>query len=67
MEIGGADIGASTYATKKAMEMPSLLISLVHQTEDSTKQSLAAKSLTGDQVLDIATVIGKGYSIDLVK
>ena len=66
MEISGSNTGASTYAMKKAMEMPNFLMSLVQQTADSTQQALATKSPAATQAIDIATVTGKGTIIDLV-
>ena len=65
-EIEGNNIGASTYAIKKAMEMPNLLISLVQQTADSGKQSLPTKSPIAIQTLDRPTISDKGEIIDLV-
>lgn len=66
MEIGGTNAGASTYAMKKAMEMPNLLLSLVQQSADSGKQTLGTKSPSATQAIDLATVTGKGTIIDLV-
>lgn len=66
MEIGGTNAGASTYAMKKAMEMPNLLLSLVQQTADSGKQTLGTKNPEAIQTLDLATITGKGTIIDLI-
>jgi len=66
MEITGTNVGASTYAMKKALEMPNLLLSLVQQTANSGKQSLLTKSPIAIQTLDRPTISDKGRTIDLV-
>jgi len=66
MEIDGNNIGASTYAMKKAMEMPNLLLSLVQQTADSGKQSLSTKTPETIKTIDLETIKGKGNIIDLI-
>ncbi len=66
MEIDGNNTGASTYAMKKAMEMPNLLLSLVKQTADSGKQSLSTKNQASIQTIDLASITGKGKIIDLI-
>lgn len=67
MEIGRtANIGASTYAMKKAMEMPNLLQSLVQQTADSGSQALGTETTKTSQTVDPNTVTGKGKIIDIV-
>lgn len=66
MEINTNNIGASTYAMKKAMEMPNLMLNLIQQTADSGKQPLGTNSTTTPQILDLATITGKGKIIDLV-
>ena len=66
MEINTNNIGASTYAMKKAMEMPNLMLNLIQQTADSGKQPLGTNSPTAPQALDLATITGKGKIIDLV-
>jgi hypothetical protein len=66
MEINTNNIGASTYAMKKAMEMPNLMRNLIQQTADSGKQPLGTNSPTAPQTLDLATITGKGKIIDLV-
>ncbi len=65
MEISGTNIGASTYAMKKAMEMPNLLIGLVQQTADSGKNSLEMKSPLGSEALDLSSTTGTGAIIDI--
>jgi len=66
MEIGGTHMGASTYAMKKAMEMPNRVLNLVQQTADSAKQSLGTKPPALTQTQDLATMTGKGQIIDIV-
>ncbi|MBT4285747.1 MAG: hypothetical protein HOD92_00285 [Deltaproteobacteria bacterium] len=66
MEIGGSNAGASTYAMKKAMAMPNLLLSLVQQTADSGIQHLDTKTLKTPQTIDLETGTGKGKIIDLI-
>ncbi len=65
MEIGGTNMGASTYAMKKAMEMPNLLLGLVRQTADSGKQPLSTKPSAAVQKVDPGTMTDKGKIIDL--
>lgn len=64
MEISGTNMGAATYAMKKAMDMPNSLLKLVQQTADSGKQSL--NSLTATESLDLALTTGKGKIINIV-
>lgn len=66
MEINNTNAGASTYAMKKALEMPNLLLSLVQQTVNSGKQSLRTDSPMAIQTLDRPTLSDKGKIIDLV-
>ena len=66
MEIDGNNIGASTYAMKKAMEMPNLLLGLVQQTADSGKQSLSTKIPESIQTIDLETIKSKVKIIDLI-
>ena len=66
MEIGGTHMGASTYAMKKAMEMPNLMLTLVQQSDDSGKLSLGTKNPAASQILELAAMTGKGKIIDLV-
>lgn len=66
MEISGSNTGASTYAMKKAMEMPNLLLNLVQQTADSGNQLHSTKTTKTDQTVDLDTVTGKGKIIDIV-
>ena len=65
MEISGTNIGASTYAMKKAMEMPNILMNLVQSSAVSGNQTLGTKSSVS-QPIDVSTVTGKGKIIDLV-
>ena len=64
MEISGTNIGASTYAMKKAMEMPNILMNLI-QNSAIEKQTLGTKSPIS-QPIDVSAVTGKGKIIDLV-
>jgi|GEM_PF-1210743 len=66
MEIGGSNTGASTYAMKKAMEMPNLLLNLVQQTADSGKHLHSTKTPKTAHTIDLDTVTGKGKIIDIV-
>lgn len=66
MEIGGSNTGASTYAMKKAMEMPNLLLSLVQQTADSGNQLHSIKTPKTVSAVGFDTVTGKGENIDIV-
>lgn len=66
MEISGLNIGASTYAMKKAMDMPNNLISVVEQSGDSGNQPIAMKSPSAAHQLDLAAVTGKGNYINIV-
>lgn len=65
MEINGTNLGASTYAMKKALEMPNILMSLVQNSTVDGKQTLGteAPDLT---IPDLSAVTGKGRIIDLV-
>ena len=65
MEISGTNIGASTYAMKKAMEMPNILMNLVQSSAVSGNQTLGTKSHVS-QPIDVSAVTGKGKIIDLV-
>lgn len=66
MEIGGTNTGASTYAMKKAMEMPNLLINLVQQTAESGNQVLGREATKTDQTAGLDAITGKGKLIDTV-
>lgn len=65
MEVSGTNIGASTYALKKAMEMPNILMSLIQNAAGSGDQSLATKTPV-PQAVDVSAATGKGRIIDLV-
>lgn len=65
MEINGSNIGASTYAMKKAMEMPKILQSLAQDSAAHTKPSLEMKTPT-PQSSGILAVPGTGKILDLV-
>jgi len=58
MDINGINIGASTYAMKKAIEMPKHMLNLVQQTPN-------AESPVVKQAPDFATITGKGKIIDI--
>ena len=65
MEINSTSTGASTYAMKKAMDMPNQLLSLVQQAGGSgQQQTLAADSLAESQ--RAVSTTGKGQIIDIV-
>lgn len=68
MEINGTGTGASTYAMKKAMELPNLMLSLVEQTAaGSGKQRVSGtEPAAGALAADRAAVTGKGLMIDSV-
>jgi len=63
MEMGGTNSGASTYAMKKAMEMPKLLLSLVEQTAGLQKQPPVVQPAA--QPVDFVAMAGKGGIINL--
>ena len=63
MEMGGTNSGASTYAMKKAMEMPELLLSLVEQTAGLQKQPPVVQPAA--QPVDLEAMEGKGGIINL--
>lgn len=65
MEISGTNIGASTYAMKKAMEMPNILMNLIQSSAVNGNQTLGTKSPVSLPI-DVAAVTGKGKIIDLV-
>lgn len=66
MDINATNTGASTYAMKKAMEMPKLMLDLVQQTSNVGKQSLNTESLSAQQAPDIGSISVKGKIIDIV-
>ncbi|MDA8136263.1 MAG: hypothetical protein M0T82_16715 [Desulfobacteraceae bacterium] len=63
MEMGGTNSGASTYAMKKAMEMPKLMLSLIEQTAGLQKQPPVIQSAA--QPVDLEAMAGKGGIINL--
>ena len=65
MEISGTNIGATTFAMKKAMEMPKTLISLVQNSAVDGGQTLGTKA-PDPQMPNLSAVTGKGRIIDLV-
>jgi len=66
MEISNTNMGASTYAMKKAMAMPNLVISLLEQIPDSGKQALGTKPPAATDPLDLTKITDKGNLIDLI-
>ena len=66
MEINGTNSGASTYAMKKAMEMPNLMLNLIQQTASSGREPLETDISTGSQKLGTTAASGKGGIIDIV-
>ncbi|MBU0993922.1 MAG: hypothetical protein KJ737_15615 [Proteobacteria bacterium] len=65
MEVSGTNIGASTYALKKAMEMPGILMNLVQNSAENKGQSLEMNRPVPNPP-DISSVTGKGKIIDIV-
>ena len=65
MEISGTNIGASTFAMKKAMEMPNILMALVQKSAVNDTQALGTNSSL-PQPSNLSAVTGKGRIIDLV-
>lgn len=66
MDINGTDIGASTYAMKKTVEMPRLMLNLVQQIPNTETQALNSKSPVVQQAPDLESITGKGKIIDIV-
>lgn len=66
MEISGTNIGASTYAMKKAMEMSNILMNLIQNSSVNGVQALGTKSPI-PQSVNISSSTGKGELIDLVE
>ncbi len=58
MEITGNNFGAATYAMKKAMEMPNVLMELIQNTVNSPPEPQQPEALMAEA--------GKGNIIDLV-
>lgn len=63
MEMGGTNSGASTYAMKKAMEMPKFMLSFVKQTAELQKQPPVVQPAA--QSVDLEATAGKGGIINL--
>ena len=66
MDISKTNAGASTYAMKKAMEMPNLMLQLVQQTAGSGQAPLKTDSSAELQKPNTGAVNGKGGIIDIV-
>ena len=67
MEMSGISAGAATYAMKKAMEMPNILINLIQKSAPAANQPLATgRPVTSPNEPDLAAVTGKGKILDLV-
>ena len=65
MEINGTNIGAATFAMKKAMEMPNILMNLVQDSSADGKSTESMQS-SASRPLDIPASTGKGKLINLV-
>ncbi len=65
MDGSGTNIGASTYAMKKAIERPKNMLNLVQQIPN-TQQSLNTENSVVKQTPDLATITGKGKIIDII-
>ena len=65
MEINGTNIGAATFAMKKAMEMPNILMNLVQDSSPDGKSTETMQS-SSSRPLDIPASTGKGKLINLV-
>lgn len=65
MEMQGGNIAASTYAMKKALAMPTMLMDLVASSAVAEKQPLATTA-PAPTPSDLAALSGKGGIIDLV-
>ena len=65
MQINGTNIGAATFAMKKAMTMPNILMNLV---QDSSADGKSTESMhsSASLPLDIPSSTGKGKHINLV-
>ena len=66
MEINSINIGASTYAMKKAIERPNPMLNLVQQIGNNDSQSLNTKNPVVKQTPDLSDIPGKGKIIDIV-
>lgn len=65
MEINGTNAGAVTYAMKKAMEMPNILMDLVQASTSGGKNNDTMQR-SPSLPLDISGSTGKGKLINLV-
>jgi hypothetical protein len=65
MEVNQMSGGTATYAIKKALEMPTVLMELVRDSSAIGQQPLGMKSPV-PQPPEIAIGTGKGQHIDLV-
>ena len=65
MEINRPNITASTYAMKKALDMPNILMDLVRNSVSSGQEPLGTNN-PSPQPVDISAITGKGRIIDLV-
>lgn len=67
MEISGTNVGASVFAMKRAMEMPSILLNLIQPPPaEFGSQSLAMKTSPASKPVDQTTITGNGKIIDIV-
>jgi hypothetical protein len=66
MNINESNTGASTYAMKKAMEMPNLMLNLVQQISNSQSQSLNTEGPAVEQTPDFSAITGKGKMVDII-
>ncbi|NDY72216.1 hypothetical protein DO021_09785 [Desulfobacter hydrogenophilus] len=66
MNINGTNIGASTDAMKKAIEMPNLMLNLLGQTSKTASRTLNTQIPAVQQTPDLATITGKGKMIDII-
>ena len=64
MDINATNIGASSYAMKKAMEMPELMLNLLQEIPES--QSLKTENAAVQPATDLSGVTGKGKLIDII-
>lgn len=65
MEINGTNVGAATFAMKKAMEMPNILMNLVQASPSNGKSNDTMQS-SPSLPLDLSGSTGKGKLINLV-
>jgi len=66
MDINATDTGASTYAMKKAIEMPKLVLDLIQQIPNPESQALNTESRAAQQKSNFAAITGKGKIVDIV-